>query len=144
MWYNSIMIWLLKSPLHFATSKNMMLISYTGRKSGKEYTTPVNYFQATDELGDYFATTSKSGRVWWRNLRGGAPVTVRITGNDLPATAVVFEDKQNIAQGMYEFLSQNPGMTKYFKVELDESGEPNLDEIAANISDTVLIKTRIQ
>lgn len=144
MWYNSIMIWLLKSPLHFLTSKNMMLVTYIGQKSGKKYTTPVNYFQAEDELGKYLATTSKSERVWWRNLRGGAPVMVRIQGRDLSATAEVFEDQQSVTQGMYEFLSQTPQMAKYFKVELNQNGESDPAGIAANVNGKVFIKTRMQ
>jgi hypothetical protein len=38
MWYNPIMRGLLNSPMHFFASKNMMLMTYKGRKSGKTYT----------------------------------------------------------------------------------------------------------
>lgn len=43
MWYNLFTRWLLRSPLQSMISKNFMLITYTGRKSGKVYDTPVNY-----------------------------------------------------------------------------------------------------
>jgi hypothetical protein len=32
-------------------------------------------------------TMSPKDRLWWRNLRGGAPVTVRLQGRDFLATA---------------------------------------------------------
>ena len=41
--FNPLMIWLLHSPLHKIASKNTLLITFIGRKSGKKYTTPVNY-----------------------------------------------------------------------------------------------------
>jgi hypothetical protein len=41
--FNPFMIWLLRSPLHKIASKNALLITFTERKSGKKYTTPVNY-----------------------------------------------------------------------------------------------------
>ena len=41
--FNPFMVWLLRSPLHKLASKNTLLITFTGRKSGKKYTTPVNY-----------------------------------------------------------------------------------------------------
>ena len=43
MWYNSIMMWLLRSPLHGMLSGSTMIITYTGRKSGMTFSTPVNY-----------------------------------------------------------------------------------------------------
>ena len=66
MWFNPIIQWLLRSPLHLMVSKNMMLMTYTGRKSGKIYTTPMNYLA----IGEAFYTISTRERRWWRNLRG--------------------------------------------------------------------------
>ncbi len=42
MWYNPIMMWLLRSPLHGMLSSSTMIITYTGRKSGKMFSTPDN------------------------------------------------------------------------------------------------------
>jgi hypothetical protein len=67
MWYNSMMKWILRSPLHGLISKSTMLITYTGHKSGKLYTIPVNYVRDEDVL----SVTSYRHRTWWRNLRGG-------------------------------------------------------------------------
>ena len=144
MWYNPIIKWLFSTPLHFFVSKNMMLITYTGRKSGLQYTTPVNYFPAQDEQGEYLATTSMAERIWWRNLRGGAPGPVRVKGRDLQASAQVIEDAQGVAQGMYQFLSHSPGVARYFKVELDENGGPDREDIAKYALGKVLIKTRLE
>ena len=71
MWYNTIMKWVLCSSLHGLLSKNIMLITFTGRKSGKVYTLPVNYVRD----GDVFSVVSFRHRTWWRNLRGGAPAS---------------------------------------------------------------------
>jgi hypothetical protein len=76
MWYNGPMAWLLRSPLHRLVSKNMMLLTYLGRKSGKRYDVPVSYVQD----GDGFSVTSMRERTWWRNLRGGAGVRVQLAG----------------------------------------------------------------
>jgi len=42
MWFNPIMKWLIRSPLHGLVSKSMLVIGYTGRKSGKRYETPMS------------------------------------------------------------------------------------------------------
>jgi len=41
---NPLMRALLRSPLHGLLSGMLMLLSYTGRKSGKVYTIPIGYF----------------------------------------------------------------------------------------------------
>jgi deazaflavin-dependent oxidoreductase (nitroreductase family) len=85
---NSTMKAMLRSPLHGLVSNSTMLITLSGRKSGRTYTTPVNYVRD----GDTITVLSRKGRVWWKNLRGGAPVTLRIRGQDLTGTAEVVDD----------------------------------------------------
>src|SRR5712691_523168 len=63
---------LLRSPLHFWLSDTMLLLTYTGRKSGRRDTNPVSYSREGDVV------TVFTYRSWWRNLRGGAPVRVEI------------------------------------------------------------------
>ena len=67
---------LLRSPLHRLISKSVLLITFTGRKSGKKYTTPITYLRD----GDTVLMTTDSP--WWKNLRGGALVTLRIRGRE--------------------------------------------------------------
>jgi hypothetical protein len=50
MWYNRPMSWILRSPLHRVLSKSTLLITLSGRKSGKLYTLPVNYVREGDIL----------------------------------------------------------------------------------------------
>lgn len=105
--YNPIMKSILRSPLHGLISKNTMLITFTGRKSGKIYTTPVNYVRD----GDDFTVFSQCNRIWWRNLRGGAPVTVRVKGQNLKAIGESVDDRE---------AAQNRVM---IRVQLTKTGE---------------------
>ena len=41
-WLNTLMSLLLRSPFHGLVSTHLMLIRFTGRKSGKLITTPVS------------------------------------------------------------------------------------------------------
>jgi hypothetical protein len=64
---NHFMKLILRSPLHSLVSENAMIITSTGRKSGKIYTTPVNYVRDAGAL----IILSQDDRTWWKNLRGG-------------------------------------------------------------------------
>jgi len=143
MWFNPFIKWLLRSPLHFFVSKNMMLISFTGRKSGKRYATPVNYWRMADEHGEYLATTSQKDRLWWRNLRGGARVSVRLQGQDRSADAEVIEDERGVAQNLLALFLAAPHMARYFNVGLDENEQPLREDIDRTARDRVFVKTRL-
>jgi deazaflavin-dependent oxidoreductase (nitroreductase family) len=133
MWFNPIEIWLLKSPLHFIVSKNMMLVNFTGRKSGNQYTVPVNYLQD----GDSLFTTSWRDRTWWRNLRDGGVVSLRLRGKVVEATPEVTESDDGVAALLTTYFQLAPNMARYFEVGLDPKGQPLPDDIA------VAAKTRI-
>jgi deazaflavin-dependent oxidoreductase (nitroreductase family) len=85
MWYNPIITFILRSPFHFLVSGMYLLITFTGRKSGRTYTTPVQFKQE----GRTLKFVTRRGRAWWRNLNGGAPVSVRVRGRTQTGTASV-------------------------------------------------------
>lgn len=121
---NRFMSWLLRSPLHGMASRSVMLITFTGRKSGKTYTTPVSYARNGDRV------TAFTGARWWRNLEGGAPVTLLIQRQELHGWAVpVAEDKQAVAAGLQAFLRQVRGDARFYGVRFDPDGEPNWDDV---------------
>lgn len=124
MWYNSIMTWLLRSPLHFAVSSNVLALSYTGRNSGRRYTIPVNYVAA----GDRLLVTSTPARTWWRNLRGGQQVSLRLRGRDVAATAEVLEGEA-VAPALANYFRGAPHMAKHFEVQM-LNGEPDAADVA--------------
>ena len=78
---------LLRSPLHRLASGRFALITYTGRKSGREYTIPTFYKDKGDEVT--IAVGWPDRKVWWRNLTGaGAPVRLVVRGHELRGHAV--------------------------------------------------------
>ncbi|MGW6122761.1 nitroreductase/quinone reductase family protein [Nocardia sp. NPDC055165] len=66
-------------------------ITYTGRRSGRTFSTPVNYRRSGDEYLIGVAMPDKKS--WWRNFLGeGASVTLRIDGIDHPGHAIAHRD----------------------------------------------------
>ncbi|MFN2196785.1 MAG: nitroreductase/quinone reductase family protein [Anaerolineales bacterium] len=128
----------LRSPIHGVVSKSVLLITFTGRKSGKTYTTPVSYSQVGDQVVIF------THHNWWKNLRGGAPVTVRIRGQELEGWAEpVAEDKQAVADGLTAHLQKVPSDAKYYGVTFDEQHHPNADEVAQAAQSVVMIRIQL-
>ncbi len=120
MWYNSMMAWLLRSPLHGLLSESFMLISLRGRKSGRIIRTPVNYVRE----GNTLWVTSQRDRRWWRNLRGGALVNVFVQGQELKGFGDAMVDPKSVATGLATYLRLKPQYAKYYHVGLDAMGQP--------------------
>lgn len=91
---NPMMMALLRSPLHFLVSGRVMLISVRGRKTGKTYTTPVDYGR---DGGAVLAVTSRN-YAWWKNLRGGGWAELVLAGKRVMGRATVSEDEATIRE----------------------------------------------
>lgn len=136
MWFNPIMIKLLRSPFHAFISKDMMLITFIGRKSGKSFTTPTNYVRDGDDV----FVISYRHRTWWKNLRNGAPVTVRLAGKDCAGIGQVFEDDRSVTDNLLAYLEQVPHVAKYLQVRLDADGLPEPEDVARAARDKVVVR----
>ena len=88
MWYNPLVSAILRSPLHPLMSGAYVIVTFTGRRSGAMYSTAVQYRRE----GDTLAFVTRRSRLWWRNLQGGAPVTLWLEGRSVAAAAEVLTD----------------------------------------------------
>jgi len=132
------MKFILASPVHGVVSKTVLLISFTGRKSGKTYTTPVSYSQNDGQV------TVFSHAGWWKNLRNGAPVTLRLRGREVQGLAEpVAEDKGAVAAGLAAHLRQVPSDARYYAVTLDEAGNPKAEEVEKAVQSVVMIRIQL-
>jgi len=76
---NPVVRALLRSPLHRVASGGLVLITVTGRRTGRAHTFPVGYRQTGERLTIVVGAPGR--KRWWRNVRGdGAPVSLRLRG----------------------------------------------------------------
>ena len=135
---NQAMKFVLRSPVHGMVSQTVLLITFTGRKSGKSYTTPVSYSQTDDQV------TIFTHADWWKNLRSGVPVTLRIRGRELQGIAEpVAEDKRAVAAGLIEHLRKVPSDARYYGVTFDDHKKPRADDVEKAVQTVVMIRIRL-
>jgi deazaflavin-dependent oxidoreductase (nitroreductase family) len=128
----------LRSPVHRVVSKTVLLLTFTGRKSGKTYTTPVSYSQHGDWV--YVFTHS----TWWKNLRSGRPVILRIQGRELQGWAEpVDDDKQAVAAGLTAHLKKVPSDARYYGVTFDDRKVPRAEEVEKAVQSVVMIRIQL-
>lgn len=136
---NRVMRPLLRSPLHRLVSKKVALLTFRGRKSGKTYVLPVSYVQADDHTLLLGTETA-----WYKNLRGGVPVAVRLRGKERTGTAEVIEDVEGMREAYRDILTRDPGYGRFVDVALGPDGEPPMEQVeAARARGLVVIRVRL-
>jgi len=113
--------------LPFATplSGNLMLISYTGRKTGKAYRQPVSYARDGETL-----LTPGGGR-WTLNLSGGRPARVRVRGRETPARAELVTDPAEVERLLGVITRENPRAARFIPIPRRADGRLEPEALGA-------------
>lgn len=119
---------ILSSPAHRLLSGKRLVLTFTGRRSGKRYATPVNYLQRGTEL---LITTDHK---WWRNLEGGVPVDVRLRGKTVHATAEALHDDEVVAAALTALVRDHPPYGRWAHVAVGADGTPDADDVRAEVT----------
>jgi F420H(2)-dependent quinone reductase len=128
----------LRSPLH-AVLGATMLITVTGRKTGKKITLPVNY----NRVGNIVWVISSRDRTWWRNLVGGAEVGLRMKGQDVTAFGEAIVDEAAVAAQLIEYARRLPGSARSLGLRV-ENGVPNGEDLARVSKERLFVRVCLQ
>jgi deazaflavin-dependent oxidoreductase (nitroreductase family) len=114
----------------------MMLVSFTGRKSGRIISTPTNYLRDGNNLW----VVSWRDRKWWKNLRTRAAVRVLLAGKDLEGCGQVIEEEKAVAQSLFDYYKKVPQFAKYVAIGLDSQNEPLLLDCQRAAQNMVMLR----
>ena len=135
---NDFMSWVLRSPLHGMLSNGMLLISVTGRKTGKTYTTPVEFY----EKDGYLWILTSRDRTWWRNLQSGANVKLLLKRNPVVGFAETELDRTAVESQMFEYIQHIPQAAKPMGIRM-ENKNPNPEDIVRTAKDRLFVKIKL-
>ena len=136
MWYNPIMIWLLRSPFHKMLSGSIVLLTLTGRKSGRTIEVPVNYIRDGKTL--WVAQRPKAGLVAQLDRR--RPTFGHAGAQDQKSSRRGHPARQRGRACLDRVFQARPHMAKYFKVKIDREGNPDLTDLGAAARGRVVVK----
>lgn len=114
--------WVLSGKSHSLMSRQLLLVSFTGRKTGRSYTTPVSYVRDGNEL------LIPGGGKWWKNLAGG-PVSVRLKGSWMPVSPEVITESQGMSEVLERVMVRNPAVPIFTGIGRGQDGQPNPEDL---------------
>jgi hypothetical protein len=146
MWFmnyiaNPFVRLILRSPLHGWMSAAVMLITYRGRKSGKEYTLPVQYVR--DGQCIYIVPGMPEKKTWWRSLRGGLPVRLRLAGKNVKGRGEVIDaasDPALAARVLGQYFRRFPPSARQHNVRISGDGICDPDDLQRAAQSMVIVR----
>jgi len=106
------------ASLHRLLDGTLVLLTYTGRKTGRQYTIPIGYFAW--EEGELMSFSSAR---WWTNLRSSPPVTLLLKGHRVQAIPTVIDTLE-------EFIKRlGPRAARRLPIGLPRDREPTRDDL---------------
>ncbi len=107
---------LLGLPFSTPLGGRLMLISFTGRKTGRVYRQPVSYVQQGNVL------LTPGGGKWKWNLQDGQPVQIRLRGHDVLARPELIKDPDEIERLLAVMTAKNPGVSAFIPIPKGPDG----------------------
>jgi deazaflavin-dependent oxidoreductase (nitroreductase family) len=132
---------LLRSPLHGIASKNVALLHFRGRKSGREFVTPLSYVRENGIV----CLLSAHGTHWWMNLREeGTPVSIEIARETVTGKARLWDgDSEALRERVRRYLTALPRDAKVYGIKLDESNRPVEESLAEVAPELVFVEVEL-
>ena len=128
LWFliNPVVAFLARSPLHFLISRQVLVIQFKGRKSGKQYLVPVSYHE---HESSYTCVTLRSN-IWWRNLKEVSHTKIWLKGTLKNAQIDLEFNNDQIVESTLRDLVTNNRVDAYFaKIKLNKDGSPDSDDL---------------
>jgi len=134
---NPLVVFILRSPLHFLASKNLIFITFQGRKSKKTFNIPVSYHREGNAL---IALTLKQN-LWWKNLRMLDRTQITLLGKkQVVGLTIVDQDAEFIREKMRELIIEKPIDAYFAKVKLDNNKLPIEEDLIESSKRHIVLK----
>lgn len=136
---NPLLSALLRTPLAGPAGKQLMVLSFTGRKTGRRFTLPVSAHLIDNDL---YALT---GAAWKQNFRGGAPAQVVYDGKTTAMHGELIRDRA-VVSALYLRCTQSYGVKRAQRmigVKFRDQRIPTLEEFGEAVDRMHLAAIRL-
>tara|TARA_B100000927_G_scaffold183229_1_gene147519 strand:- start:4688 stop:5122 length:435 start_codon:yes stop_codon:yes gene_type:complete len=129
---------ILKSPIHFILSHQILLFRVIGRKSKKIYEIPASYAHINDAL----VCVTLRENLWWKNFIDIEDQEIYFKGKKIDKKiSINFSDDNFVRTKLKELIEHNPIDAFFAGVKLDRNKVPNSEDLdkAAKIHTVIIL-----
>jgi len=136
---NPIVRLILKSPIHFLISHQILLFRVVGRRSKRIFEIPASFAHINDSL----VCVTLRANLWWKNFKNIETQEIYFRGKKIKKNiSINFTDNAFVREKLKELIEHNPIDAFFAGVKLDRNKVPNSADLdkAAELH-TVIILT---
>ena len=129
---------ILKSPIHFILSHQILLFRVIGRKSKKIYEIPASYAHINDAL----VCVTLRENLWWKNFINIENQEIYFKGKKInKKISINFSDDNFVREKLKELIEHNPIDAFFAGVKLDRNKVPNSEDLdkAAKLHTVIIL-----
>lgn len=142
---NPLVRGVLRTPgLHWILSPFLMLVTVTGRRSGRRYTIPVGYQLRGNDVTVLVSEASK--KQWWRNFAEAGPVEVWLRGRARGGEAALVPSTagDEYRERVEYALRRVPGLGGVFGIEFDRRAGLSADQIETLAKEIAVVRIALR
>jgi len=136
---NDFVAFFLRTPLRIFMG-DTMLITATGCKTGRKYSTPVGFYR--DDYDACLWVLTSRDRTWWRNVRHGANVSLLLNGKTVNAFAEAELNEKAVEAHLLDYIRHVPMAAKPLGIRI-ESEAPNAEDVTRVAKDRLFVKINL-
>ncbi len=127
---NPVVRAVLGSPAHRLLDAQIMLLTVTGRRTGRRISVPLGRHELDGQV------VAVAGGRWRFNLRGGAPVELVLDGRRRTGRGELVEDPDEVARLYARLIAQagSPKLARRLGVAIHGDGTPRHEELRAGLA----------
>jgi hypothetical protein len=125
-------------------SSSILLITYRGRKSGKEFNLPVQYAQ--DGHFIYIVPGMPEQKSWWRNFHESTPVQLTLRGEELSGIGVLLDpatQENEIIIGIETYLRRFPSLAGSYDIRAKPGGGWENTDLHRAVEKVLMIRVEL-
>jgi hypothetical protein len=129
---------ILKSPIHFILSHQILLFRVIGRKSKRIYEIPASYAHINDAL----VCVTLRENLWWKNFIDIEDQEIYFKGKKInKKISINYSDDNFVRTKLKELIEHNPIDAFFAGVKLDRNKVPNSDDLdkAAKLHTVIIL-----
>jgi hypothetical protein len=129
---------ILKSPIHFILSHQILLFRVIGRKSKRIYEIPASYAHINDAL----VCVTLRENLWWKNFIDIEDQEIYFKGKKInKKISINYSDDNFVRTKLKELIEHNPIDAFFAGVKLDRNKVPNSEDLdkAAKLHTVIIL-----
>ena len=137
LFINPIMLFFLRSPLHFFASHSVVVLYVIGAKSRKQYFIPVSFFEHGKGL---LTCVTDKPNIWWRNLIGTEKIKILFKGKEVQSKINIEPENMDYIFPKLNALFTHSRIDGFFGKVGYKNGKPIENDVKTAAKRMVLIE----